>query len=52
MGAGTVFGEVTMVNQKRRTADVSATVDALCLQICFDALQETLRTKMLVNLAH
>jgi glutaminase len=51
LGSGTVFGEVALVSNKRRTADVRATVDTVCLQVVFDALPDNLRTKMLVNLA-
>jgi len=51
LGAGTVFGEVALVNRERRTADVIATTDSLCLQVCFDALEHAVKTKMLVNMA-
>ena len=51
LGAGTVFGEVDLVNRERRTANVTATMDSVCLQVCFDALEDGVNTKMLVNMA-
>jgi glutaminase len=51
LGAGTVFGEVAPVNRERRTANVAATMDSVCLQVCFDALEDGVKTKMLVNMA-
>jgi glutaminase len=51
LGAGTVFGEVALVNRQRRTANVTATMDSVCLQVCFDALEDGVKTKMLVNMA-
>ncbi|MCU0833052.1 MAG: glutaminase A [Chromatiaceae bacterium] len=51
LGPGMVFGEVALLNQNRRTANVSAATDAVCLEIRFDALQDALRTRMLVNMA-
>lgn len=51
LGPGMVFGEVALLNQNRRTANISAATDAVCLEIRFDALPDALRTKMLVNMA-
>jgi glutaminase len=51
MGAGTVFGEVALINNKNRTADVLATTETQCLQVCFGALDDGIRTKMLINMA-
>ncbi|MGB5570322.1 MAG: cyclic nucleotide-binding domain-containing protein [Sedimenticolaceae bacterium] len=51
LGAGAVFGEVAPVNRERRTANVAATMDSVCLQVCFDALEDGVKTKMLVNMA-
>ena len=51
LGSGTVFGEVALVSKKRRTADVRATVETVCLQVVFDSLRDDVRTRMLVNLA-
>ncbi len=51
LGPGTVFGEVALVSQKKRTADVVVARDATCLQVRFDALPDDIRTKMLMNMA-
>jgi glutaminase len=51
LASGTVFGEVALVNQQRRTADVVAASDAVCLEVRFDDLQDAVRTRMLVNMA-
>jgi glutaminase len=51
MGPGTVFGEVGLFNQNRRTADVWAISDAVCLEVRLDALDSPIRTQMLVNMA-
>jgi glutaminase len=51
MGAGTAFGEVALVNRRNRTADVLATMDTVCLQVCLDTLNKDIRNKMLVNMA-
>ncbi|UHD16585.1 glutaminase A [Thiocapsa bogorovii] len=51
LGPGMVFGEVALVNQKRRTANVSAVMDTRCLELRFDAITETLRVKMLMSMA-
>ena len=46
-----MFGEVALVNERRRTADVVASTPATCLEVRFDALRDAVRTKMLVNMA-
>lgn len=51
LGPGMVFGEIALLNQNRRTANISAATDAVCFEIRFDALPDALRTKMLVNMA-
>jgi len=51
MGAGTAFGEVALVNRRKRTADVLATTDTVCLRVCLDTLDENIRNKMLINMA-
>ena len=51
LGSGMTFGEVALATQKRRTAHVIATVSTDCLEIRFDALNDGLRTKMLMNMA-
>ena len=51
MGAGTVFGEVALINNKGRTADVLAITETHCLRVCFNALDDSIRTKMLINMA-
>lgn len=51
LGPGMVFGEVALLNQTRRTANVSAVADTRCLEVGFAALDDTIRTRMLVNLA-
>jgi glutaminase len=51
MGPGMVFGEVALLNKKRRTANVEALVNAKCLEVCVDGLPEAVRTRILVNMA-
>ena len=51
LGAGMVFGEVALLNNRQRTANVVAAVDTICLEVGFDALEEAIRTKILVNMA-
>ena len=51
LGPGMVFGEVALVNRKRRTANVSAVTDTRCLELRFDDIPEALRVKMLMSMA-
>ncbi|MFZ2208527.1 MAG: glutaminase A [Porticoccaceae bacterium] len=51
MGAGTCFGEVSMLTDRRRSADIVAVQDTRCLEVPFDALQGSVRTKLVANLA-
>ncbi len=51
LGPGTVFGEVALVGRRRRTADVAAATDAVCLEVRFDTLPDAVRTRMLMNMA-
>ncbi|MFB1486628.1 MULTISPECIES: glutaminase A [unclassified Thiocapsa] len=51
LGPGMVFGEVAFMNQKRRTANVSAATETQCLELRFESIREALRIKMLVNMA-
>ncbi len=51
LGPGMVFGEVAFMNQKRRTANVAALTNTLCLELRFDAIPDVLRIKMLMNMA-
>jgi len=51
LGSGTAFGEVALLNERRRAADVKATRDTECLEVNFDDLDDAVKTKLLVNLA-
>jgi glutaminase len=51
LGAGSAFGELSMLNERQRTADVRAVTDTECLEVRFDGLDEGVRTRLLVNLA-
>lgn len=51
LGPGMVFGEVALLHQGCRTADVTATTETRCLVVRFDALSDDLKTKMLINMA-
>lgn len=51
LGPGMVFGEVAFMNQKRRTANVSAATETQCLELRFESIREALRIKMLMNMA-
>ena len=48
---GMSFGELAMLDQSRRTADVTATVETECLEIPFDGLDLGTRAVFLENLA-
>jgi glutaminase len=48
---GTAFGEVSLLNDRRRAADVTATRDTECLEVKFDDLEGAVKTKLLLNLA-
>jgi glutaminase len=49
--SGTAFGEVSLLNERRRAADVTATRDTECLEVNFDDLDAAVKTKLLLNLA-
>lgn len=51
LGPGSSFGELSMLNERRRTADVKAATELECLEVDFDALEEGVKTKLLLNLA-
>jgi glutaminase len=51
LGSGTAFGEVSMLNERRRAADVTAARDTECLEVHFDDLDAEVKTKLLLNLA-
>jgi glutaminase len=48
---GTSFGEVAMLNERRRSADVVAASAAKCYELFFEALDDSVRTKLVTNLA-
>ena len=51
LGSGTAFGEVSILNERRRAADVTAALDTECLEVRFDDLDDGVKTKLLLNLA-
>jgi glutaminase len=51
LGPGSSFGELSMLNERRRTADVRAASEAECLEVDFDGLDEGVKTKLLLNMA-
>jgi glutaminase len=51
LGPGSSFGELSMLNERRRTADVRATAETECLEVHFDGLHEAVKTRLLLNLA-
>jgi glutaminase len=51
MGAGMCFGEIAMLTDRKRSANIVATRDTRCLEIPFDALEGGVKTKLVANLA-
>ena len=51
LGPGNSFGEIALVNQGQRTANVVAANETVCLEVDFSGLQDPVRTKMLANMA-
>lgn len=51
MGAGTCFGEIAMLTDRARSADLVAVRAARCLEIPYDALTGTIKAKLVANLA-
>ncbi len=51
LSAGMSFGELAMLNRNKRTADVRAIDDSFCYALRFVDIRDTVRVKMLANLA-
>ena len=51
LGPGTVFGEIGILDQQRRSANVTAATDLSCLEVPFAALDPAVHDQMLVNMA-
>lgn len=51
LGAGTCFGEIAMLTDRTRSADIVAVRDTRCLEIPYDALHGTVHAKLVANLA-
>lgn len=51
LGAGTVFGEIGILDSERRTANVTATSELRCLEFEFSHLSAAVRERMLINMA-
>jgi glutaminase len=51
LGPGMSFGELAMLDESARTADVVAKVDTECLEVPFSSLDADMRTVLLANLA-
>jgi len=51
LGPGMVFGEIGILSDQRRTANVTAAAQLTCLEVPFTALSDAVRTRMLVNMA-
>jgi glutaminase len=48
---GMSFGEVAMLNERRRSAEVVAVSAAKCYELFFEDLDDSVRTKLVTNLA-
>jgi CRP-like cAMP-binding protein len=46
-----VFGEIALLSRTQRTANVSATKNTRCLEIGFEAIADSIKVKMLANMA-
>ena len=51
LGPGNTFGEIALVSQGQRTADVVAAKETACMEVRLDALSDAVRIKMLANMA-
>jgi glutaminase len=51
LGPGMVFGEIALLSRTQRTANVSATKKTRCLEIGFEAIADSIKVKMLANMA-
>lgn len=51
LGAGTCFGEIAMLTDRTRSADVVAVRDTRCLEIPYQALHGVVESKLVANLA-
>lgn len=49
--AGMCMGEISMLNNHRRTADVKALTETRCIELNFDSLEEGIQAKLMANLA-
>ena len=51
LGKGTAFGEMALIEEMKRTADVVSVGNTTCLEVEFCRIPEPTRSKMLANLA-
>lgn len=51
IGAGMFFGEIAMLTDRKRSANIVASRDTRCLEILYDALEGSVKTKLVANLA-
>ncbi len=51
LAAGMSVGELAMLNQQQRTAEVRTLTHTSCLELKFKDIDETTRNKMLINIA-